>query len=576
MAPPANTAREHRQPRREDAFAGVEQVPAPLHDRAERLVAGHRRTAPGGEQAEPVAAPFGDLPGRQRAEPGGGQFDGERHAVELAADALDGVALAVHEVAGPYGGRPLGEQPYGVVCAERPDRPQPLTGDAERLPAGGEDAQAGALGEEPVGEHGGGLGHVLAVVQHEQRVARRQSGDEPGHRVGLPARPARHGGHGAHGHQAGVAQAERGEGGLHHLRRVVDRRELDQPHAAGHPRGDRLGRLHRQPRLARPARAEQRDEAVGGEERADPADVVVPADEAGQPGPQVAPARGTRRRLRDGGSPLLHPGKSLERGGETRGRPGVLPGGLAPQHREVELGQRGRGVGPEPVGEHRPGLFEGGERLDPAARPIKSTHELPVRPFPERVGRDEQPQLRDQVRVPAQGRLGLDPVLRRRLPQLLQPGHLDLGVRQVGQRSAAPQPECLTQQGGGAARIARGQRRGALPRQAGEPMEVHLIGGDGQAIAGRPAGHQVTADRGPQPGRQRLQGVPHAARRAVVPHPRHERLGGDGAAGVQQQERQQGSQPPPADLDRPPVAPYVEGAQNGEAHARSRRVPLHA
>ena len=53
---------------------------------------------------------------------------------------------------------------------QRLDRPQRLTGDAERFPAGRQDPQPPALPEQPVGERRRRLDHVLAVVQDQQRL----------------------------------------------------------------------------------------------------------------------------------------------------------------------------------------------------------------------------------------------------------------------------------------------------------------------------------------------------------------------------------------------------------------------
>jgi hypothetical protein len=59
---------------------------AGIHHRAQRLVPGHRHPAAAGQQAEPVVQPRRDLLRRHGAQPGRGQLDGQRHAVERAAD----------------------------------------------------------------------------------------------------------------------------------------------------------------------------------------------------------------------------------------------------------------------------------------------------------------------------------------------------------------------------------------------------------------------------------------------------------------------------------------------------------
>ena len=85
-----DAAREHREPLgQRRAPPSVEQVPAPVDDRAQRLVPRQRGPAAAGEQPEPVVEPGGDSVDRQRPQPGGGQLDRQRHAVEPAADLHD-------------------------------------------------------------------------------------------------------------------------------------------------------------------------------------------------------------------------------------------------------------------------------------------------------------------------------------------------------------------------------------------------------------------------------------------------------------------------------------------------------
>ena len=62
---------------------------------------------------------------------------------------------------------------------------------------------------------------------------------------------------------------------------------------------------------------------------------------------------------------------------------------------------------------------------------------------------DQRLQLADQLGVAAERQVGLDPLLERRQPQILEPAALDPRERllaELGQRRAAPQPERLAQQ----------------------------------------------------------------------------------------------------------------------------------
>ena len=95
-------------------------------------------------------------------------------------------------------------------------------------------------------EIGGGVEHVLAVVEHEQQAPPRQRlGDAVGHRpAGCGVIPS------TVGHRIG------------HGRRVADRRQLDEPHSV-RELGDQLGGdLHGQAGLADAAHPDQRDQPV--------------------------------------------------------------------------------------------------------------------------------------------------------------------------------------------------------------------------------------------------------------------------------------------------------------------------
>ena len=212
---PARTRADHRdrggrRPGREDGealgqqpFLRREQVPAPLHDRAQRAVPRQGGAAAPGEQPEAVVQPPRDLGQRQRPEPGGGQFDRQRQPVQAPDDVDDeGDRLVVDLETGADRGRALGEQPDGREAdrllggnpghrlAERRDRQQRFAGDAERLPAGGDDPQPRAVAEQFVRQVRAGVDEVLAVVEHEQGVRVGQAVKQPGSRVAV-ARPLR-------------------------------------------------------------------------------------------------------------------------------------------------------------------------------------------------------------------------------------------------------------------------------------------------------------------------------------------------------------------------------------------------
>lgn len=288
-------AREDGQPPQHVAFVLVEQFPRPVDDRPQGLLAGADGAAAGGEQAEAVVQPVRDLAWGEHAEPGGGEFDGEREAVEAQTDlgaGRGGLVVGVDAEAGPGGGAPVGEQPQRDGLGQRLDGPQQLPRYAEGFAAGGQHRQLRAALQQFRDEAGGGLDDVLAVVEDQQHPALAAVLGEPLDGVVVPVGPGPHG-LGAGAVQHGLAGADSGEYGLRYGLGVVDRRELGQPHPVRGTVPHALGGLLRQPRLPGPAGAQQRDEPGGPEVPVDGLDVGFPADEGGEPGAEVAgPAPG--------------------------------------------------------------------------------------------------------------------------------------------------------------------------------------------------------------------------------------------------------------------------------------------
>ena len=182
--------------------------------------------------------------------------------------------------AGQDGGGAVDEQAHGRVGGgdlrlvvltwrgQRRDDVQGLAGDLQRLAAGDEDLDLGAVGEQPGREAGGGVDDVLAVVQDQHRVPVGERRGEPVNRVARHFRAARCDGP--------LAEPERVEDRVGDLGRVGDRSEFREPGGDGDPAGD----LRREPRLADAARAGERDQALGPQPLEHVGHVVVPADEA--------------------------------------------------------------------------------------------------------------------------------------------------------------------------------------------------------------------------------------------------------------------------------------------------------
>ncbi|MDP9209953.1 MAG: hypothetical protein M3O65_15990 [Actinomycetota bacterium] len=128
------------------------------------------------EQAEAVVQPSRDLLDRQRLDPGGGELDGQGQAVEGAADRFDGGGGVVVEGEPPaHPGRAVGEQRHRVRQRQRVKGVGGLAVDAQGGLAGGDDPERWRAVQQPGGELGDPVDHVLAVVQDEHRLGAREA-----------------------------------------------------------------------------------------------------------------------------------------------------------------------------------------------------------------------------------------------------------------------------------------------------------------------------------------------------------------------------------------------------------------
>ena len=83
------------------------------------------------------------------------------------------------------------------------------------------------------------------------------------------------------------------------------------------------------------------------------------------------------------------------------------------------------------------------ERLGLSPGAIERKHELRAQPLTERMLGDERAELADERRVVSQLELGLDPLLLRFEPELVEPRDLGLGeVRVPELRQSGASPEC--------------------------------------------------------------------------------------------------------------------------------------
>ena len=134
------------------------------------------------------------------------------------------------------------------------------------------------------------------------------------------------------------------------------------------------------------------------------------------------------------------------RSGSAAGAAGGLQRPVVREHRALEVPERRARLEPEAVKQSRPRGPIRLERLCLAAGSVEGKHVLRAQPLAERVLAHKRLQLRDERGVPAELQLRVDPQLKRREADLLEPRDCALRerlVRQVGKRRSAPQVERL-------------------------------------------------------------------------------------------------------------------------------------
>ena len=199
------------------------------------------------------------------------------------------------------------------------------------------------------------------------------------------------------------------------------------------------------------------------------------------------------------------------------------------------------------------------ERVGLPSRPVQSEHQQAAQALAQRVLPEQPLELPDDVRLPAEAQLGLDPRLHRAHPKLLQARDLALRerlVRDLRQGSAAPAAE-------------RGRQvieLAALDRML-EKLAVELPIVDAKEVAGRTALEPVAE----LPPEQR-DGVPHdlrcRGRRGTGPERVHEPVHGDGLVRVQEQEREDRELPSAAEAEDTSVVDDLERTEDAELHHR--------
>jgi hypothetical protein len=544
----------HGEAAEHDPLARREQLPAPVDHRTQGALPVGRSARPAGEQREPVVEPGKQLVHAERAHPPRGELERERQAVEPSADRRDRGRGALVEGEPGRGRRgPRREQPHRTRRAhrigiargghlQRQDLPQHLACHPERLPARGEDPQAGRGRQELPGERGNRVDHLFAVVEHQEQPRAGECLPDP---VDEP--------------RGALADAECGRHRRDHrvLGRTLGLRahlpihtsELDKAGAVGV--GVLARHRHRQARLPDPARPGERDEP----RRTDPLphldDRSLAPDQLGERGPDREPG----------------PGRSS--------RCWPLQRRVLREDRLLQCGDLGAGFEAEVGDERGTQLGELGERLTLPAGAVERAHEQAAQPLAPRVPRHQLPQLgneRPELSAPER-EPGLGALLLRRQPLLLEPlcgGDRERLVADIGERRAAPQRQRVDEQGDAGSRIRRLPRRGG---ERAEPVDVERTAVDSQQVAGRLADDESAPARLGALQRTAklrdlgLERVQRVAGRPNAPQVPDEPLHGDRAALVDEEVGQERADLPLRHPHRAAVVgPDGQRAQHPETH----------
>ena len=379
---------------------------------------------------------------------------------------------------------------------------------------------AGAGGDQVGGGVGRLLDDVLAVVEDQQRRPVADGGGQVGGRRRI--------GQGAHGRglePEGVA--DRGQDAL----AGRDAGQVDHPHrllgrvGAGEPD------LDGQTGLARATGADERDQAVGGQEVVDGPQLVLTTDAPGQGPRQVA-----------GGE-----------GATAAGRPAAAREGSWARMADSSRRSSGPGSMPSSVGQDLAGLLEGPQRLRLPLAAVEGHHELAPEPLPERVGLDQALERLGALGMASEGKVGLDGVLGHGQAQLAEAGPLaggELVEGEVGQGVPSPQGEGLVQQRGGLRRGAGLEARPPFGHQPLHQQGVDVVGAQVEQVAGGPGDDGLARagalDRPAQAGHVELQGVGRPLGQLVAVEAVDEAVGADHPARVEGEQGGEGPDPGPA------------------------------
>jgi hypothetical protein len=242
------------------------------------------------------------------------------------------------------------------------------------------------------------------------------------------------------------------------------------------------------------------------------------------------------------------------------------------EHRALDPAQRGSGLDAELLDEALAGIAISGERIGLAAGAVQRQHLLATEPLAQRVLRDEAVELADHVGVAPARQVGLDALLERRQPRLLEPVRVDCErgvVREVAERRPAPQLQRRSQRLGRTRAVAGAERGATLAHQHVELLGVELVIADHERVPPPARDQPAFAERLAQPGHEVVHAAPRARGRRVFPERVDEAIARQRLVRVQQEHGEQDALPTLGQRHRPWSVLYLEGTEDPIAHEGS-------
>ena len=295
--------------------------------------------------------------------------------------------------------------------------------------------------------------------------------------------------------------------------------------------------------------SEQKEPAVSGES------FLEAAEQFGEL--NLSPDKGAACRLRDN-DPRRHRSREL---------------GCLVEDRAFQLLQLPTRIEAELVTQEPSGCAIKRECLGLAAGLVQREHQLPPRPFPERLLVDDPLESRDGLLRATERKPRVGAVRLRRATELVEAADLALGEgieAEVGERIAAPELQRLGKQPLGGGGVAAVETTATL---GGEPLEadgVELVGRGLQQIPGRRGPDALAPELSAEPRDVDLHRLGRVLRLLLRPQLLDQLFARKRLIRVRQQRAQKRPFLAPRKADRPIAVAHLQQSEHAELHHRRR------